>query len=72
MELGSIKKSRRNSMMCSKSFETQKVGEISPKKARESRNFFILWMGIIEGVFQMEGKIENEHEKIFVSTKNVL
>ena len=42
--------------MCSKSFDTQEVREISWKKAKESRGFLILWMGIIKDVFQMEGK----------------
>ena len=56
MELYSIKKSRRDKMMRSKSFNTQEVREVSQKKAGESRGFPILWMGIIEDVFQMEGK----------------
>ena len=56
MELDSKKKSRQDRMMRSKSFETQKVREISRKEAGESRGFPILWMGIIEDVFQMEGK----------------
>ena len=30
--------------------------EIGRKEAEESRDFPILWMGIIEDVFQMEGK----------------
>ena len=38
------------------SFETQEVREIDRKEAGESRGFSILWMGIIEDVFQMEGK----------------
>ena len=56
MELDSRKKSRRDRMMRSKSFETQKVREISRKEAGELRGFPILWMGIIEDVFQMEEK----------------
>ena len=43
-------------MMRSKSFDTQEVREIGRKKTGESRGFSILWMGIIEDVFQMEGK----------------
>ena len=43
-------------MMHSKSFETQMVREIGWKEAGESRGFSFLWMGIIEDVFQMEGK----------------
>ena len=43
-------------MMCSKFFDTQKVREIGWKEAGESRGFPILWMGIIEDVFLLEGK----------------
>ena len=50
MELDSRKKSRRNRMMRSNSFDTQKVSEIGQKKAGELRGFPILWMGIIEDV----------------------
>ena len=56
MELDSTKKSRRDRMMRSKSFETQEVREIDRKEAGEPRGFPILWMGIIEEVFQMEEK----------------
>ena len=56
MELDSRNKSRRNRMMRSNSFDTQKVREIGRKEAGESRGFPILWMGIMEDVFQMEGK----------------
>ena len=56
MELDSRKKSRRDRMIHSKSFDTQKMRKISRKEAGESRGFPILWMGIIEDVFQMEGK----------------
>ena len=56
MELDSRKKSRRDSMMRSNSFDTQEVRKIGQKEAGESRGFPILWMGIIEDVFQMEGK----------------
>ena len=56
MELDSRKKSKRDRMMRSNSFETQKVREIGRKQAGESRGFPILCMGIIEDVFQMEGK----------------
>ena len=54
MELDSRKKSRRDRMMRLKSFEMQEV--IGLKEAGESRGFPILWMGIIEDVFQMKGK----------------
>ena len=50
------KKSRRDRMMRLKSFDTQEVREIGRKEAGESRSFPILWMRIIEDVFQMEGK----------------
>ena len=56
MELDSRKKSRWDSMMRSNSFDMQEVREIGQKEAGESRGFPILWMGIIEDVFQMEGK----------------
>ena len=56
MELDSGKKSRRNRMMRSNSFDTQEVREIGRKEAGESRGFPILWMRIMEDVFQMEGK----------------
>ena len=42
--------------MGSKSFDTQKVKKIGRKEAGESRGFPILCMGIMEDVFQMEGK----------------
>ena len=50
-------------MMRSKSFETQEVREISWKEAGESRDFPILWMGIIEDVFQIEGKECEDQER---------
>ena len=56
MELDSRKKSRQDRMMRSNSFETQEVKEIGRMEVGESRGFPILWMGIIEDVFQMEGK----------------
>ena len=56
MELDSRKKSRRDRMIRSNSFDTQEVREIGRKQAGESRGFPILWMGIIEDVFQIEGK----------------
>ena len=42
-------------MIDSKRFEMQEVREIGRKEG-ESRGFPILWMGIIEDVFQMERK----------------
>ena len=56
MELDSRKESRRDRMMHSTSFDTQEVRKIGRKEAGESRGFPILCMGIIEDVFQMEGK----------------
>ena len=64
MEVDSRKKSRRDSMMRSNSFDTQEVREIGRKKAGESRGFPILWMGIIEDVFQMEGKESKVQERL--------
>ena len=60
MELYSIKKNRRDEMMRSKSFETQKMREIGRKKAEESRVFHILWVKMIEDVFYMEEKKCND------------
>ena len=56
MELDSRKKSKRDRMMRPKSFDTQDVREIGRKEVGESRDFPILWMEIIEEVFQMEEK----------------
>ena len=51
-------------MMRSNSFETQEVREIGRKEAGESRGFPILCMGIIEDVFQMEGKECEDQERL--------
>ena len=56
MELDSRKKSKRDRMMRSNSFDTQEVREIGRNEAGESRGFPKLCMGIMEDVFQMEGK----------------
>ena len=56
MKFDSRKKSTRDRMIRSKSFETQEVREIGRKEAGGSRSFPILWMEIMEDVFQMEGK----------------
>ena len=64
MELDSRKKSKRDRMMRSKSSETQEVREIGWKEAGESRGFPILCMGIIEDVFQMEGKECEDQERL--------
>ena len=64
MELDSKKKSRRDRMMRSNSFDTQEVREIGRKEAGESRGFPILWMGIMEDVFQTERKECKDHERL--------
>ena len=64
MELDSGKKSRRDRIMRSNSFDTQEVREIGRKEAGESKNLPILCMGIMEDVFQMEGKECEDQEKL--------
>ena len=63
MELDSRKRRRRDSMMRSNSFHTQEVRELGRKKAEKSRDFPILCMGIMEDVFQMEGKKCEDQER---------
>ena len=63
MELDSRKKSKRGRMMRSNSFDTQEVREIGRKEAGESRGFPIFGMGIMEGVFQMEGTECEDQER---------
>ena len=76
MELDSRKKSRRDRMMRSKSFDTQVVRDIGRKEARRLRSFPILWMGIMEDVFQMKGKEcevqERFKKKIHARARKVL
>ena len=64
MELDSRKKRRRDRMMRLNSFDTQEVREIGRKEAGESRSFLILCMGIMEDVFQMEGKECEDWERL--------
>ena len=64
MELDTRKKRRRDRMMRSNSFDTQEVREIGRKEAGESRGFPILWMGIMEDVFQMEGKECEDQDRL--------
>ena len=64
MELDSRKKSKRDRMMHSNSFEMQEVRETGRKEAGELRGFPILCMGIIEDVFQMEGKECEAQERL--------
>ena len=63
MELGSKKKSRRDRMMRSNSFDTQEVRKIGRKEASESIGFPILCMGIID-VFQIEGKQCKDQDRL--------
>ena len=78
MELDSRKKSRRDRIMRSKSFDRQQVRDIDRKEAGESRGFPILCMRITEEVFQMEGKecgdqeIENVKKKIHARARKTL
>ena len=64
MKLDSTKKSRRDKIMRSNSFDTQEVREIGRKEAGESRGFPILWMGIMKDVFQIEGKECEDQERL--------
>ena len=50
--------------MRSKIFDTQEVGEVGQKEAGEWRGFPMLWMGIIEDVFQMKGKECEDQERL--------
>ena len=64
MELDSKKKRRWDRMMRSNSFDWQEVKKIGRKEEGESRVFPILCMGIMEDVFQMEGKECEGHERL--------
>ena len=64
MELDFRKKSRRDRMMLSNSFDTQEAREIGRKETGESRGFPILWMGIMEDVFEMERKECEDQERL--------
>ena len=66
MELDSRKKSRRDKIMRSNSFDTQEVREIGRNEAGESRGFPILCMEIMEHAFQMEGKECDDQERLNV------
>ena len=70
MELDSRKKSRHDRMMRSKNFETQKVREISRKRAGKSTGLLILWIVKIKDVFQMEGKECKNQERLKMRRKN--
>ena len=50
--------------MRSKRVEAKEVREIGRKEAGKSRSFRILWIGLIEDVFQMEGKKYKDQEKL--------
>ena len=45
-------------------FDAQEVKEIGRKKGGEARGFPILWKGIIEDVFQTEGKECRDEERL--------
>ena len=64
MELDCRKNRRRDSMMRSNSFDTQEVREIGRKEAGEARGFPILCMGIMEDVFQTEGRECEDQERL--------
>ena len=64
MELDSRKKNRWDRMMRSNSFDMQEVREIGWKEAGKSRGFPILYVGIMENVFQMEGKECEDQERL--------
>ena len=64
MEVGFSKKGRRDCLMRSKSFDTQEVKEIRRKEGGESRGFLIFMAGIMEDVFQMEGKECKDQERL--------
>ena len=68
MKLDSRKKSRRDRMMRSKSFDMQEVIEIGRKEGGESRSFPILLMGIIliEDALQMEGRECEVQERLMI------
>ena len=79
MELDSIKKSRRDRMMRSKSFETQKVREIGRKEAGESRGFSYLvdennrrCLPYGRKGMRSPGKIEDVKKKIHARARKVL
>ena len=57
-------------MMRLNSFNTQEVRETGRKEAGESRDFSILWMCIIEDVFQMEGKEGKVQERLNCEEEN--
>ena len=64
MELDYRKRSTRNRMMRSNSFDMQEMRKIGLKEAGESRGFPILCVGIIQDVFQMEGKECKDQERL--------
>ena len=64
MELDSRKKSRRDKMMCSNSFDLQEMKKIGRKEAGESRGFPILCMETMEDVFEMKGKECEDQERL--------
>ena len=51
-------------MMLSNSFDMQEVREIGREEAEELRGFPILWIGIIQDVFQMKEKECKDQERL--------
>ena len=79
MELDSRKKSRRDRMICSKSFDTQEVREISRKEAGESRGFSHLvfanngrCLPDERKGMQRPGEIKDVKKKIHASARKML
>ena len=72
MELESKKKSRRNKMMRSKSFQTQKLRETGRKEAEECRSFSIVLIGIMEYVFQTEEKNRKDQERLKICRRKFM
>ena len=64
-----FRKSGRDEMMRSKSVNAG-VREIGRKEAEETRGFPILWMGMIEDVFQKEGKECKDQERLKTCKRN--
>ena len=71
MELDFRKKSRRDSIMRSKTFETQEAREIGWKEAGESIGFPIVWMKIID-VFQIQEKKCKDQERLKVWRRSMI
>ena len=64
MKLEFRKKSGRDRIINLKSFEMQKVKEMGWKKPMELRGFPILWVRILQEIFQVEGKECKDQETL--------